>query len=154
MSMVTSQWVPRMLTLEQNASHQQISEDNLDIHRANPENIFSIIITGDETWVHHDDPETKQKSIQWKHKGSLLPSNSVCNNEPERWRQQFFGGTQVFLFWNWCHARQPWLEAPMLPQWWLYARISNRNAMVSCRLVSCYFMTMHPHTSHAHRELL
>ena len=38
--------------------------------RANPGNFFSRIITGDETWVHHHDPETKQESMQWKHKGS------------------------------------------------------------------------------------
>jgi hypothetical protein len=25
------------------------------------------IIMGDEMWVHHYEPETKQKSIQWKH---------------------------------------------------------------------------------------
>jgi len=25
------------------------------------------IITDNETWIHHDDPETKQQSMQWKH---------------------------------------------------------------------------------------
>ena len=40
---------------------------------ANPENFFSRIITGDETWVHNHDPETKQESMQWKHKGSPTP---------------------------------------------------------------------------------
>ena len=42
--------------------------------RANPENFFSRIITGDETWVHHHDPETKQESMQWKQKGSPTPT--------------------------------------------------------------------------------
>ena len=73
MSKVNSRWLPRMLTPEQKACHQQFSEHNLDMLRANPENIFSRIITGDETWVHHHDPETEQESMQWKHKGSLTP---------------------------------------------------------------------------------
>ena len=30
-------------------------------------------MTTDETWVHHYDPETKIRSMQWKHKGSPTP---------------------------------------------------------------------------------
>ena len=25
------------------------------------------IVTGDETWIHHWDPESKQESMQWRH---------------------------------------------------------------------------------------
>ena len=70
MSKVSSRWVPRMFTPEQKACRQQFSEENLDMLRANPEN-FSRIIIRDKTWVHHHDPETKQESMQWKHKESL-----------------------------------------------------------------------------------
>ena len=52
----------------------------------------------------------------------------------------------MFCFQNSCHTRQPLLETLMLPQRRLYARISNRNSVESCRLVSCFFITMHPHT--------
>ena len=62
-----------MFTPEQKACHQQFSEENLDMLRENQENFFSRIITGNETWVHHHDPETKQESMQWKHKGSTIP---------------------------------------------------------------------------------
>lgn len=31
------------------------------------------IITGDETWVHFFEPETKQQSMQWKHLSSPPP---------------------------------------------------------------------------------
>ena len=81
-------------------------------------------------------------------RGPLLPRNVVCNNQLERSWQQFSGTQKVFCFWNSCHTRQPLLETPMLPQWWLYARISNRNIVESCRLLLCCFMTMHPHTRH------
>ena len=46
-----------------------------------------------------------------------------------------FGTQKVFCSWNSCHTRQPLLETPMLPQWWwLYVRISYRNAVESCLL--------------------
>ena len=31
------------------------------------------IVTGDETWIHHYDPESKQQSMQWKHATSPSP---------------------------------------------------------------------------------
>jgi len=31
------------------------------------------IVTGDETWLHDYDPETKQQTMQWKHASSPNP---------------------------------------------------------------------------------
>ena len=59
-SKVSSRWVPQMLTPEQKACRQKFIEENLDMLRANPETFFSRIITRDETWVHHHDPENKR----------------------------------------------------------------------------------------------
>ena len=56
-------WVQRLLTPEQKACRQQISEENLDMLRANPENFYSRIITGDESRVHHHDSEIKEDSM-------------------------------------------------------------------------------------------
>ena len=33
--------------------------------------MLSHIVTGDETWVSHITPESKQQSLHWKHTGSL-----------------------------------------------------------------------------------
>ena len=81
-----------MLTPEQKACLQQFSDENLDMHIANPENFFSRIIAGDETWVHHQDPETKQESMQWKHKGS--PTRKKCCV------QQSAGKIMATVFWD------------------------------------------------------
>jgi len=35
--------------------------------------IVKRIATGDETWIHHYDPESKQQSMQWKHTSSPSP---------------------------------------------------------------------------------
>ena len=40
---------------------------------ANPEDFHTRLITGDETWLHHWDPDTKKESMQWKHPGSPPP---------------------------------------------------------------------------------
>jgi hypothetical protein len=34
------------------------------------EDIFNRIVTGDESWVHHYQPESKHASMQWKHTSS------------------------------------------------------------------------------------
>jgi hypothetical protein len=39
------------------------------------DNCLQWIVTSDETWVHHYQPETKQKSMQWKD-----PSSSCCKD--------------------------------------------------------------------------
>jgi hypothetical protein len=44
----------------------QFSEENLRLCGANSETFLSRIITGDEMWIHHWDPETK-------HRGSPTP---------------------------------------------------------------------------------
>ena len=88
-----------MLITEQKSCRQQFSEENLDMLRANSEN-FSRIITGDETWVHHYDPETKLESMQWKHKGSTTPKKFWVQQSSRMVKQQFFGTQKVFFFWN------------------------------------------------------
>jgi hypothetical protein len=34
------------------------------------EDMLNMIVTGDESWVHHYQPESKHASVQWKHPSS------------------------------------------------------------------------------------
>ena len=34
------------------------------------DNFLQQIVTGDETWIHHYEPERKRQSMQWKHPSS------------------------------------------------------------------------------------
>ena len=45
----------------------------LEVYNANPEDFHTRLVTGDETWLHHWDPDTKKESMQWKHPGSPPP---------------------------------------------------------------------------------
>ena len=96
--------------------------------RTNPEN-FSRIITRDETWVHHHDIETKQESMRWTHKGSPTPKKFCVQQSAGKIMVTVFGTEKVFCFSNSCHRRQPLVETPKLPKWWLL----HENIKQKCR---------------------
>ncbi|XP_048241526.1 uncharacterized protein LOC125374615 [Haliotis rufescens] len=56
-SKVCGRWVPRMLT----------DDMKLTRYNANPGDFYFRIVTSDETWVYHYDPESKRESMKWKH---------------------------------------------------------------------------------------
>ena len=73
--------------------------------RANPKNFFSRIVTGDETWVHHHDLETKLESMQWKHKGSPTPKKFRMQQSAGKIMATVFRGSEGVLFFGF-HAMQ------------------------------------------------
>lgn len=73
LSKVSARWVPRMLTAPQKQVRVECCKEFLELCGENPSNIFDRLVTGDETWVHHYDPESKQESMQWVKKGTQPP---------------------------------------------------------------------------------
>lgn len=51
----------------------EASMENLQLMQSNWNLFMQRIVTGDETWIHHYDPDTKQESMQWKHATSPSP---------------------------------------------------------------------------------
>jgi hypothetical protein len=47
--------------------------------------------TGDETWVHHYQPESKRASMQWKHPSSPQPKSLRLRHQLGRSRLACFG---------------------------------------------------------------
>ena len=41
------------------------SQELLQVYNANPEDFHTRHVTGAETWLHHNDPDTKKESMQW-----------------------------------------------------------------------------------------
>lgn len=76
LSKISDRWVPKMLTREMMCSRLEISERNLREMRKNKLEFFNRIITQDETWVHHFDPEYKKQLKDSKGSGSAAPRNS------------------------------------------------------------------------------
>ena len=70
MSKVSARWVPRNLNMQ---DRQQRVESSQEVYNANPEHFHTHLVTGDETWLHHWDQDTKKESMQWKCPGSPPP---------------------------------------------------------------------------------
>ena len=64
LSKVCARWVPRMLTAEMKQHRMQIAEENLEAMNRSWDVFKRRFLTGDETWIHHYDPESKQESMQ------------------------------------------------------------------------------------------
>jgi hypothetical protein len=50
--------------------HLDICEWLLDCYGAEGDHFLERIVTGDETWTHHYEPESKHQSMDWKHRHS------------------------------------------------------------------------------------
>lgn len=70
MSKVCARWVPKMLTAEMKESRVTNSYALLTRYNRDPEDFHFRLVTCDETWLYHYDPESKQESMEWKHMGS------------------------------------------------------------------------------------
>ena len=76
MNRVCARWVPRLLSDENKLRRMQSCSTFLRKFRAGGERWLDRIITTDETWLHYFDPETKQESSVWKHRGSPAPKKA------------------------------------------------------------------------------
>jgi len=56
---VCSRWVPHMLTPEKKQKRVEICEELLKRYREEGDQFLFNIVTGDESWIHHFDPEEK-----------------------------------------------------------------------------------------------
>jgi len=54
-----------------------LSEQLLEFFRRDPNNFLSRLVSMDETWLYHYDPETKQQSMEWRHSGSPCPPKKI-----------------------------------------------------------------------------
>ena len=62
-SKVGARWVPRQLTDEHRAERVNCCTEL----RERDNEFFGRLTTGDETWIHHYEPESKKRSMQWRH---------------------------------------------------------------------------------------
>jgi len=86
------------------------------------------LVTMDETWLYHYDPETKQQSMEWWHSSLPRPTDSECKNPLEKFSPRFFGikmasssliivqraklATRSITHLCWCKWRTFWRKTP------------------------------------------
>ena len=73
MSKLSARWIPRILTKENKRLRLETSDRILELYNADPENFLACCVTGDETWIHHFDPESKEESMMWTASGQAPP---------------------------------------------------------------------------------
>ncbi len=92
MSKICARWIPRILTAQQKQFRADTSLELLHRYNADPLGFLMRVLTGDETWVHHYDPESKQESMEWRQTGSRPPLKART--------QSSAGKIMLSLFWD------------------------------------------------------
>jgi hypothetical protein len=64
---VCARWVPRLLTEDHKGQRKAITSEVLQRYRHEGDDFLLCIVTGDESWFHHFEPETKRQSMEWHH---------------------------------------------------------------------------------------
>jgi hypothetical protein len=67
---VCARWVPQQLTDALKEQWKTICSELLEWFENVGDNFLTRIVTGDETWLHYYEPETKRQSVEWHHANS------------------------------------------------------------------------------------
>ena len=72
---LSARWVPRILTLELKQRRMEACQRNLELvdDCGGAHAFLSRLVTSDESWISHFDPETKEQSKAWMRRGSDPP---------------------------------------------------------------------------------
>ena len=74
---VSASWVPRQLTAELKERRVCACQELLKRFEAESDGFLGRIVTGDETWVHYHQPETKKASKERRHTSSPKPKKKI-----------------------------------------------------------------------------
>jgi len=90
---ICARWVPKMLTDNHKNKRMAAALTFLDRYSTEGEGFLKSIVTGDETWILYDTPETKDQSKQWMHTSSP--------NKPKKFKQTFNNRkVMATVFWD------------------------------------------------------
>ena len=91
-SKVSCRWVSTMLTGDQKMQRLMASRASLRRYRKEGDAFLSRIVTTDETWVFHYEPESNRHSMEWKHVSSPVKKKFKSLKS--------LGKVMLTVFWN------------------------------------------------------
>ncbi|PNF31454.1 hypothetical protein B7P43_G03413 [Cryptotermes secundus] len=89
---VCSRWVPRVIKQDHKTHRMEVCQDLLHQFEAEGDKFLDSIVTEDETWCHHYEPESKRQSMEWRHPDS--PRNKKFKTQPSA------GKVMCTAFWD------------------------------------------------------
>lgn len=88
-----ARWVPKQLTDNHKTRRMASALSFLERYHNERKDFLKSIVTGDETWIKYDTPETKRQSQQWMHTHSP--------NKPKKFKQTFNNRkVMATVFWD------------------------------------------------------
>jgi hypothetical protein len=91
---VCAWWVPRELKDREKMNRMGLSLQRLLRYADEGEDMLNRIVTADETWVHHYQPESKRSSMQWLHPSSPSTEKFKVTSTPSA------GNVMLAVFWD------------------------------------------------------
>ena len=79
-SKVCARWVPKELTVVHKRQRVEVVTQFARRYEEDP-SFLERIVTGDETWVHHYDPDSKRQSMEWRHPSSPAQKKTAFRQE-------------------------------------------------------------------------
>jgi len=101
-----ARWVPKMLTDDHKMKRMGSALKFLTRYAQEGDEFLGSIVTGDETWVFHNTPESKQQSLQWRHTHSPEPKIQNFNFSEKNHGVPFLGQKRHSpgrLHASWCN---------------------------------------------------
>ncbi|GFU11572.1 histone-lysine N-methyltransferase SETMAR [Trichonephila clavipes] len=94
---ICAQWIPNQLTTEQRNTRMAQSLSHLQRYHEAEYDFLLQIVTGDETWNHRFEPESKRQSKQLKRATSLPPKKSkAVHTSSGKVMMSFFVTTRAY----------------------------------------------------------
>jgi len=94
MRMLSAKWVSKCLNADQKCQRCRSSEQHLEFFRRDPNDFLSRLVTMDETWLYHYDPEIKQQSMEWRQSGLPRPKKFRVKKSAGRVLASIFLGSR------------------------------------------------------------
>ena len=91
-----ARWVPRQLTNEYKAERVSKCCELIELSERDP-TLFERLVTGDETWIRYYRPESKPRSMQWRHTTSPKPKKFKLQKSAGKIMATVFGDARGLL---------------------------------------------------------
>jgi len=97
---VCARWIPKQLIMLHKQTHLDICQQNLDHYDKVGDAFLDRIITSEETWVHHYEPECKRQIMEWKHPQSPISKKIHKPTVSRKIDAYSYFGNHKAQYWN------------------------------------------------------